>query len=108
MNSVLLIGRATRDPEMFDTNAGNQVARITLAVDGYNDATSFITCVAYSKTAEVVGKFVRKGSQIGITGRLNQRTYENSEGKKTSVTEVICDNVDLLEKKPEDKKSKKD
>lgn len=103
MNSVLLIGRATRNPDSINTESG-AMATLTVAVDGVKD-TSFIPVVMYNKTAEVTLKYVHKGSLIGITGRLRQHTYETSEGAKRSVIEVICDNLDLLEKKPEEKKS---
>ena len=102
MNSVSLIGRATREPESRKTNSGTNVAVFTVAVDGFNDSTSFINCVAYGKIADVIVNCVRKGSLIGVAGKLNQRTYEASEGSKRSVVEVIADNIDLLEKKPEE------
>lgn len=102
MNLVSLIGRATREPELSKTQAGTNVTVLTLAVDGYGEHTSFINCVAFGTIADVISNYVRKGNLIGLSGKLNQRTYETSEGEKRSVVEVICDNVDLLEKKPEE------
>lgn len=100
MNSVNLIGRATREPEVRETTSGIKVAVTGVAVDGMNDSVSFIPVVCYAGSAEVMSKYVHKGNLIGLTGRLNQRTYKNSEGKEKSVIEVIVDNIQLLEKKP--------
>ena len=104
MNSVQLIGRATRNPDSISLESGKSMATLTIAVDGVNE-TSFIPVVMYNKTAEVTVKYVHKGSLIGITGRLRQHAYTTSDGSNRSVIEVICDNLDLLEKKPEEKKS---
>lgn len=103
MNSVQLIGRATRDPQSGSTGTGTAVASFTLAVDNMNDSASFINCVAYGKTAEAVTKFVRKGNLIGVSGRLNQRVYNKEDGTKVNIVEVVCESLDLLEKKPVEK-----
>lgn len=111
MNSVTLIGRVTRDIELRKVGE-NDLTNFTLAVDGSNDITNFIEVSAYGKTAEVLGKFVKKGHQIGVSGVLCQRTYEDKDGNKRSITYVMATNIDLLEKKPVEaekpaKKSKK-
>ena len=100
MNSVNLIGRATRNPEVRETTSGIKVAVTGIAVDGANDSVSFIPVVCYGGCADIMANYVRKGNLIGVSGRLNQRAYKNSEGKEKSVIEVICDNLQLCEKKP--------
>lgn len=111
MNSVTLIGRITRDPETREGNEGLTFVTCTLAVDGKNDKTSFIPLTLFGATAEAVSKYVKKGHLLGITGRLDQRTYEDADGNKKSVIQVICESVDFLEKKAVEneapKKSKK-
>ena len=105
INRVVLVGRLTKDPELRNTNSGNPVCTFTLAVDNRQKAAdgsktaSFITCVVFSQQADNVAKFVRKGSLVGVEGRLNQRTYDRRDGTKASVIEVVCDSVQFLEPK---------
>lgn len=105
INRVVLVGRLTRDPELRNTNSSNPVCTFTLAVDNRSRAAdgsktaSFITCVVFSQQADNVAKFVRKGSLVGVEGRLNQRSYERKDGTKASVIEVVCDSVQFLEPK---------
>lgn len=107
INRVVLVGRLTRDPELRNTNSGNAVCTFTLAVDNRmknpdgSKSASFITCVVFSQQAENVSQFVRKGSLVGVEGRLNQRSYDRKDGTKASVIEVICDSVQFLEPKAE-------
>ena len=104
INRVVLVGRLTRDPELRKT-INSAVASFTIAVDnrlkGPNGekTTSFIPCVAWNQQAENTVKFVRKGSLVGVEGRLNQRTYDSKDGRKVQVIEVICDSVQFLEPK---------
>lgn len=104
INRVVLVGRLTRDPELRRTNSGLAVASFTIAVDnrvkaGGEKSASFIPCTVWNQTADNVAKFTRKGSLVGIDGRINQRSYDNKEGKKVSILEVICDSVQFLEPK---------
>ena len=103
MNSINLIGRLTKDPEQRHTTNGKAVANFTLAVDRpfSKNETDFINVVAWNKTAEIVTQYTGKGSQIGVTGRLQVRNYENNDGKRVYVTEVVADTVKLLDKKGE-------
>ena len=99
INRVVLVGRLTRDPEL--RNSGT-IAVFTLAIDnlGKEKTTSFIPCVVLNaQRAETVGKYARKGLLVGVEGRLNQRSYQKSDGSKASVLEVIADNVQFLEKR---------
>ncbi|MCX5775468.1 MAG: single-stranded DNA-binding protein [Firmicutes bacterium] len=104
INRVVLVGRLTRDPELRRTTSGMSVASFTIAVDnrvkaGGEKSASFIPCTVWSQTADNVAKFTRKGSLVGIDGRLNQRSYDSKEGKKVSIVEVVCDSVQFLEPK---------
>ncbi|RIN79460.1 single-stranded DNA-binding protein [Mammaliicoccus sciuri] len=105
INSVALVGRLTKNPEIRITPSGVQVATFTLAVNrtftnqqGEREA-DFINCVVFRKTAENVNQYLSKGKLAGVDGRLQSRSYENKEGQKVYVTEVVCDNVQFLEPK---------
>ena len=107
INRVVLVGRLTKDPELRFTSSNIAVVSFTLAVnrnfttqDGKNEA-DFIQCVAWRKTAENVGKYVRKGSLVGIDGRIQTRNYEAQDGTRRYITEVVCDNVRFLESRGE-------
>lgn len=111
INRVVLVGRLTRDPELRKTTTGTSVASFTLAVDNrIKDAngqytTSFIPCVVWKEQAENCVRFIHKGSLVGVEGRLNQRNYDNQEGKKVQVIEVVCDSVQFLEPKKADEET---
>ena len=99
MNKVILKGRLTKDPEIRYTQTTNKmVASFSIAVnDKYNkEDTDFINCIAWNKTAEFLSKYFNKGKEILITGRIKTRNYENNEGKKIYVTEVIADEVEFI------------
>lgn len=101
MNNVILIGRLTRDPELRTTANGTSTTSFSLAVDGYRNAngevhTDFINIVVWNKQAENVCKFVKKGSQIAIQGRISTRSYDAQDGTKRYVTEVVASNVTFL------------
>jgi single-strand DNA-binding protein len=106
MNKAILIGRLTRDPELkFTAGSGTAVASFTLAVDrqfknkdGQKEA-DFINCVAWNKTAETISNYLKKGSLIAASGRIQTRTYDNNEGKKVYVTEVIVEDFQFLDSK---------
>ena len=99
MNNVNLIGRLARDPELKYTNTGKAVASFTVAVNrgfGKDNEADFINCVAWEKTAENMANYTAKGSQVGISGRLQVRSYDNNEGKKVYVTEVVANFVEFI------------
>lgn len=105
LNRVVLVGRLTKDPEYRVTPSGVSVATFTLAVNrtftnaqGERQA-DFINCVVFRKQAENVNNFLNKGSLAGVDGRLQSRSYDNQEGRRVYVTEVICDSVQFLEPK---------
>ncbi len=104
MNRIELIGRLTKDAEIRQTQSGKTVAAFTLAVnrpfarkDSGQQTADFIRCQAWGKTAEVLHQYTHKGSQIGVSGRLQNRSYENQQGQKVEITEVIVESMDLLD-----------
>ncbi len=103
INRVVLTGRLTRDVDLRYTPSGAAVANFTLAVDRRftNQAgereSDFINCVMWRKSAENFSNFTRKGSLVGIDGRLQTRSYENQQGQRVWVTEVVADDFSLLE-----------
>ena len=103
INRVVLVGRMTRDPELRRTPQGDAVTSFTLAVnrnftsrDGQQQA-DFINCVVWRKPAENVERYCSKGSLVGVEGRIQTRSYDNTQGQKVYVVEVICDSVQFLE-----------
>lgn len=105
MNSVVLIGRLTKDVELRRTNTGKPVASFTIAInrnftsqDGERQA-DFIPCVVWNKAAENTARYCSKGSLVGVDGRLQSRTYENQDGRRVTVVEVICDSVQFIDTK---------
>ena len=104
MNRVVLVGRMTRDPELRRTNTGSAVTSFTLALNrNYQSAdgvqADYIPCVVWNKAAENVEKYCSKGSLVGVEGRLRSRNYDNAQGQKVYVVEVVCDSVQFLETK---------
>lgn len=103
MNRAVLVGRLTRDPDLRYTPNGVAVANFNLAVNrpfkdqnGESQA-DFINCVAWRKQAENLANFMKKGSQIGIDGRIQTRSYEDKDGKTVYVTEVVADSIQFLD-----------
>ena len=107
INRVVLTGRLTRNPELKTTQGGLSVASFTLAVNrqftdsqGKREA-DFINCVIWRKSAENFCKFTTKGSLVGIDGRIQTRSYDNKDGQRVYITEVVVDSFSLLESKNE-------
>lgn len=103
MNKVILMGRLTRDPEVRYSDGGLAVTRYTLAVnrnkkDGQQEA-DFISCIAFGKNAEFAEKYLRKGMQMLISGRIQTGSYTNKEGQKIYTTDVIVDGHEFTESK---------
>lgn len=106
MNKIILIGRLTRDPELRYTAAQTATTSFTVAVDRRfkqegQPTADFISVVAWGKTAEVIGKYFKRGNRIALTGRLQTRNYDDKNGKKVYVTEVVTDEVEFVESKKE-------
>lgn len=106
MNKVILMGRLTRDPEVRYSQGENSlaIARFTLAVDrrfkrqGEQDA-DFISCVSFGKTAEFAEKYLKQGTKIAVTGRIQTGSYTNKEGQKVYTTEVVVEETEFAESK---------
>ncbi|QST00056.1 single-stranded DNA-binding protein [Pontibacillus sp. ALD_SL1] len=105
LNRVVLAGRLTKDPDLRYTPNGVAVANFTIAVNrpftsqqGSRDA-DFINCVVWRRAAENLANFMSKGSLVGVDGRLQSRSFDNQEGKRVFVTEVVADSVQFLESK---------
>lgn len=105
INRTILVGRLTRDPELRYTTSGAAVATFTVAVNrqftnqaGEREA-DFISCVIWRKAAENFTNFTHKGSLVGVDGRIQTRNYENQQGQRVYVTEVVVENFSLLEPK---------
>ena len=106
MNKVILMGRLTRDPEVrYTQNTNAMVASFSLAVNrrfvaqGQERQADFINIVTWSKTAEFCSKYFKKGQQVGVIGRIQTRTYDDQQGQKRYVTEVIAEEVYFADSK---------
>lgn len=103
MNKVILIGRLTRDPEVRNTANQVSVCNFTLAVDRrFKDTNGqrqadFVNCVAWRQTANFIGSYFHKGSKIAIVGSIQSRTYDDQQGQKHYVTEVVVDEAEFCE-----------
>lgn len=105
INAAVLTGRLTREPELKYTASGTAVVSFTLAVDrqfknnnGDREA-DFINCVIWRKSAENFSNFTHKGSLVGIEGRIQTRSYENQQGNRVYITEIVVSNFALLDTK---------
>lgn len=104
MNSVELIGRLTKKPELAYNQNGNSYCRLTLAVnrpkkeDGTQDA-DFISCVAWKNTADTICKYLNKGSLVGLEGRIQTGNYDREDGTKVYTTDVLISRIHFLESK---------
>jgi len=103
MNKAILIGRLTRDPELRTTPTGRNVCQFSIAVNRtYTNASGereadFINCVVWDKQAENLAKYQKKGNQIAVDGRIQTRNYDDNNGKKVYVTEVLVNSVSFLD-----------
>ena len=105
MNKAILIGRLTKDPELRTTPTGRNVCQFSVAVsrnftnaNGEREA-DFINCVVWDKQAENLVKYQKKGNQIAVEGRIQTRNYDDKDGKKVYVTEILASNISLLDSK---------
>lgn len=105
INRVILVGRLTKDPEYRQTPNGASVATFTLAVNrpftnsqGEREA-DFINVVVFRRQAENVNNYLSKGSLAGVDGRIQSRSYDNKEGRRVFVTEVVADSVQFMDSK---------
>ncbi len=105
LNTIVLVGRLTADPDMRYTASGIAQCRFTLAVErNYKPAsgereTDFINVIAWRKAAEIIGQYVKKGHMFGVRGSLQVRKYQDKEGNNRTATEVIVEDFQFLESK---------
>ena len=111
INNVVLVGRMTRDAELRMTQSNTAVASFTLAVNrpfknqnGEREA-DFINCVIWRQAAENLANWCKKGSLVGITGNIQTRNYENQQGQRVYITEVLANNFQLLESRSQQQSS---
>ena len=103
-NKVILMGNLTRDVEVRTTTSGQSVANFSLAVnrswrgqDGQQqDQTSFINCVAWGKVGDIIAQYVHKGSPLLVSGRLDQRSYQDKDGNRRSAVEVVVEDFNFV------------
>lgn len=100
INSLVLEGRLTKNPEVHSTTSGKEVCSFTVANDkpGKDNGTNFIDCVAWEKRGEVINKYFSKGSRIFLRGHLDQQSWEK-DGQKRSKLVVIIDDFSFVDKK---------
>lgn len=113
MNKVCLIGRSTDDVELKQTATGKNYTKFTLAVDrglrkeareSGQQTADFISCAAWGQIAEFLNKYIHKGNKLGVAGKIQTGSYVNGDGIKVYTTDVIVENVTLLEYKKENNK----
>ena len=98
MNNVNLIGRLTKAPELRSTTSGKNVCTFTLAVNRKfkKDEADFLNIVAWDKTADLCSKYLNKGDQVGVTGNIQTRSYDDKDGKKVYITEIIAEDITFI------------
>ena len=105
LNKAILVGRLTKDPELRSTQSGVSVASFTVAVSrsyarqGEERQTDFINCVAFRNTADFISRYFAKGNMIGVDGSIQTRTWDDQEGKRHWVTEVVVNEAHFVESK---------
>lgn len=105
MNKAILMGRMTRDPELKTLSSNVALCNFAIAIDrryqkpGEEKVADFINCVAWRQTGETISKYFRKGSKILVTGSIQTRKYDDKEGRKQTVTEVVVDEVEFVDSK---------
>ena len=114
MNKVILIGRLTKDPELKKTNSGLSYVQFNLAVNRNYVSKSgekqadFINCVVWRTQADNLVKYIKKGGLIGVEGEIQTRTYDDKNGTKKYITEVLCNSIEFLEPKSQQSKTSYD
>ena len=102
MNKVILVGNLTRDPELSETGSGVSMCRFSIAVsrdyanaDG-NRETDFFNITVWRNRAEVCARYLKKGNKVGIVGSIQNRTYDDKDGNKRTVTDIVASEVEFL------------
>ena len=95
MNKVILTGRITKDIELKYTTTSNAVVSYQLAVRKNKDEAYFVNCVAYGKTAELLNQYCKKGTSINCIGSIRTRNYDDKDGKRVYITEVVVEEIEF-------------
>lgn len=103
INRAIIVGRITKDPMLRKTPNGTSVVSFAIAcnrrVPSQGQDADFINCVAWNKTADFMAQYVKKGALLGLEGRIQTRSYDDKDGKRVYITEVVADSVQFLESK---------
>ena len=105
INNVVLSGRLTKNAEVKMSQNNKKFCQFTLAVDKFingEQQADFISCVAWERNAEVLSQYTKKGSKINVLGRIATRNYKNANGETIYVTEVVAQQIELLDSKPKE------
>ncbi len=99
MNNLKIIGRIVKDPELRKTTSNKSVANFTVAVNrrSKDDPSDFINCIAWEKRAEFVEKFLGKGNRVFVSGRMESRSYDKSDGNKVQIWELIVEDIEPID-----------
>ena len=103
MNKVFLIGNLTKDPEQKTGKSGKTFAKFSLAINHFPDGVDYFDCVAFDKTGENVAKYPKKGQKLAVVGSLRMDSYTDSKGVSRVQTHIVCENVEFLSSKTEEK-----
>ena len=104
MNKVILIGRLTKTPELQTGKTGTMYTRFSIAVNGFKKGeVSFINCMSFGKTAEIIAQYAEKGHRVAVDGALNQNTWTDKDGNKRNDIVVNVSSCQLLEKRGDKK-----
>lgn len=103
MNKVFLIGNLTKDPEQKTSKSGNTFTKFSLAINRFPDGVDYFDCIAFNKTGENVTKYAKKGKKLAVIGSLKMDSYTDSKGVSRVQTHIVCDNVEFLSSRNEEK-----
>lgn len=96
INNVVLIGNLGRDPEVKYSASGTAIANFSICFKSGKDKTGWIKVVCFNKLAEIVGQHLSKGSKVGISGVLDENKWEDAQGNKKSMIQIICNNIEFI------------
>ena len=103
MNKVFLIGNLTKDPEQKTSKSGKTYAKFSLAINRYPDGVDYFDCIAFDKIGENVAKYTKKGKKLAVIGSLKMDSYTDAKGVSRVQTHIVCENVEFLSPKTEEK-----
>ena len=103
MNKVFLIGNLTKDPEQKTSKSGKTFAKFSLAINRFPDGVDYFDCIAFDKTGENVTKYPKKGQKLAVIGSLRMDSYTDTKGVSRVQTHIVCENVEFLSPKTEEK-----